>query len=921
MRDRLKGVKTLHVAGILDEFDKDAVMRDLDIVAIFHSFGVGLTKKGKSFMGVCPWHDDKTPSLSVDPVKKLYHCFGCGESGDAITLVEKMKGCGFTEALSFLRKSEHSFMKCTTRENEPRIERDAGQEAETKEKRSETIDASMAKADLSVIADYYHKKLLVSEVALSYLKERGLDDTLMLARFGVGYSSDALGSVVGEEQRKSLVALGILNEKGREHFTGCVTFPITDESGNVVGMYGRAIDDRRDTSAGSVQRVKHLYLKGTHQGVFNRKASKVYNEIILTESIIDALSLVKLGFENTQSLYGTNGFTEEHLQILKDDRVKTVVLALDNDEAGRTASEKIREKLLSEGFAVKEIVPPAGKDWNEYLVSGGTTAAVKELLATVGVSAPTPSTDDSMRITKEHLAYICATKDVTYRVSGVKDIFVGSLRVAVKAESAQGRYVDTLDLYSARGRASFSMNLSKISGIESSRIEKDLLTLLEYFEAMRDKALFAGKSEEKAELTEQEKSLGLSLLTDPHIFERIVSDMELLGYVGEDVNKKLLYLAASSRILDDPISVLILSQSSAGKSYLVDTVKKLMPEDEVVSVTSLSDQALNYVEDLMHKFLILGEAVHSDVVEHQIREMLSGKELSRLVAVKDEKTGVIKSQAVKKPVIVSAVMSGTNSAINPENASRCFVITADESREQTRRIHLSQRSKYSLERYAAKEKEMPEIIRIHHAAQRLLKKVRVVNPFAQHLDFPDSLMRTRRDHDRFMDLIACVCFLRQYQKEEHEENGIHFIECDLADYEVAYEIMVKGVLSTTMREMTRGTIEFYEMLRSFAREKSASAKVAVHEASFTQREVREYSGYGQTWVKTHIRFLSEYEYIVLVKGGAERYKGVYRLREDRDIESINLSMIPTPDEMHARYTQSGRSGHHLVSDQISGQNH
>jgi hypothetical protein len=103
------------------------------------------------------------------------------------------------------------------------------------------------------------------------------------------------------------------------------------------------------------------------------------------------------------------------------------------------------------------------------------------------------------------------------------------------------------------------------------------------------------------------------------------------------------------------------------------------PEEDVVSVTSLSDQALNYVEDLMHKFLILGEAVHSEVVEHQIREMLSGKELSRLVAVKDEKTGVMKSRSVKKPVIVSAVMSGTNSAINPENASRCFVIAADES--------------------------------------------------------------------------------------------------------------------------------------------------------------------------------------------------------------------------------------------------
>ena len=155
--------------------------------------------------------------------------------------------------------------------------------------------------------------------------------------------------------------------------------------------------------------------------------------------------------------------------------------------------------------------------------------------------------------------------------------------------------------------------------------------------------------------------------------------MEKIGYVGEDLNKQLLYLCASSRILDDPVSVLILSESASGKSMLVETVKKLIPSEDVVAVTSLSDQALNYIKDLMHKFLILGEAVHSDVIEHQIREILSGKELSRLVTVKDEKTGKMESKIVRTPVIVASVMSSTGYSINPENTSRCFVINTDES--------------------------------------------------------------------------------------------------------------------------------------------------------------------------------------------------------------------------------------------------
>jgi DNA primase len=136
-------------------------------------------------------------------------------------------------------------------------------------------------------------------------------------------------------------------------------------------------------------------------------------------------------------------------------------------------------------------------------------------------------------------------------------------------------------------------------------------------------------------------------------------DTETLGYVGEDVNKRLLYIAASSRKLDDPISVIVLSESASGKSYLVDTIRKLIPAEDVLAMTSLSEQALNYLPEdgLMHKFLVMGEAVHGDIVEHQLREMLSAKELSRLVTTKDEKTGALTSRMVRKEVIVSAIMS------------------------------------------------------------------------------------------------------------------------------------------------------------------------------------------------------------------------------------------------------------------------
>lgn len=934
---RLKG-KTLEVGDFLDGFGKEEVVRSTDILKLFASFGVKLEKKGKSYVGRCPWHDDKTPSLSVDAEKKLYNCFGCGESGDVFTLVEKMKNCSFREALEYLRREDFRYYeKKETYPKETVIQQAPQDETERvtvnispstndlEKINAEEVQATLPEEDrtngiLKEVMDWYSGKLNSNAEAKAYLEQRALFDAELLTGFGIGFADGSLLEVIGEERKAELVSIGILNEKeGRvwEHFGNCVVIPLLDENGQIAGVYGRSIDDKSS--------FKHRYLKGTHRGIFNRKASAVYNEIILTESIFDALSLIKLGFDNTQSIYGTNGFTEEHLKQLKDDRVKTVILALDNDEAGRSAAAKLKEKLSGEGFAVKEIYPlslPNGagaKDWNEYLTASTDLSVsaehVRKMTAEAVVKTDLYSSNKDFKASKENGNYLFETNGLLYRVSGVKEFFAVNLRVNIKVtprrESADEQsgernvsHYDSIDLYSARSRSSFSSALSKTFDAESVKISKDLISILEYLEEERDRSMTRPKSE-TAELTEEERELGRSLLCSPALFEDILSDMDSLGYVGEELNKLLLYIAASSRKLDDPISVLILSESASGKSMLIDTVVKLMPEEDVVSATSLSEQALNYIEDLTHKFVTLGEIVHSDAVDHQIREMLSGKELSRLVTVKDEKTGKMSAKLVKTPAVVSLVMSGTGYDINPENASRCFLVNTDESREQTRRIHNRQREKYTLERHREKKETVPQIINKHKCAQRMLRKIAVMNPLARHLDFPDLLMRARRDHDRFIDLIVCCAHLRQFQKEVKtarlsdgmSESLIEYIECDIEDYREAYRMMVNGVLSSTMRELPLSVLEFYDKLREMVRESAKKKNLEAREVSFTQRDVREYTGYGNTWVKKNTRVLIDYEYVMKERGGRERSKGLYRLRGDEPISALDFSMIPTPEKM------------------------
>ncbi len=214
------------------------------------------------------------------------------------------------------------------------------------------------------IREYYHGRLYRNTEALEYLEKRGLKHGELFERFEVGFADGSLLGRVSKAQKEQLKELGILRENGHEHMRGCITVPLYDTKGHTVGLYGRSIKENR--------RTPHLYLRGGRRGIFNRKASKVYDEIIPTESIIDAMSLVAMGLENVQALYGVNGFTEEHLKVLKQDRVKRVVLGFDNDEAGKKGAEEQTEKFLAEGFEVKQVFPTL-KDWNEELCSKAET--------------------------------------------------------------------------------------------------------------------------------------------------------------------------------------------------------------------------------------------------------------------------------------------------------------------------------------------------------------------------------------------------------------------------------------------------------------------------------------------------------------------------------------------------------------------
>jgi DNA primase len=741
--------------------------------------------------------------------------------------------------------------------------------------------------DIMAVVDHFHKRLLASKKALAWLKQHGIDTPEIVNRFKIGYSDGSLVDKSGTVQRTQLQAVGLLTEDDREQFSGCLVIPAFNDSKPLM-LYGL------DISTSDYK--PSVVLKDDQHGIFNYKAIKVYDDVILTDDVLVCLQLVSLGFENSIAVPDKER-SGRAIETLRSNRVKTIAIAFDADPLSCKAAELLADVLVGDDFTVKIVFPPEQHtQWDDYLLTGVERDAINNLLEQTPLIAPEP-VQDGFSVQKKAGRTVFTCGDLTYQIMGLKETSISSQRVDVRAVYSGHSFPDRVDLYSSRSRRGYAETLSRAFGLEPARIEKDLLRIVDWLEAERDRALTDDGDDGPVELTADERRMGLEFLQRTDLFEQIITDMETLGYVGEDVNKQLLYLAATSRKLDDPVSVIILSQSGSGKSYLVSTVKKLMPPEEVVSVTSLSDQALNYMTDgaLEHKFLVLGEAVHSETIEHQIREMLSEHELTRLVTVKDEKSGEYVTRQVRTRTVVASVMSTTSGSVNPENASRCFLINTDESREQTQRIHEQQRGKYTLDRYRMKERAVPAVIARHHAAQRLLRKIVIINPLARYLDFPDVSMRTRRDHERFLDLIASVCFLRQYQKEVQWDGDTEYVECDLTDYRIAYIIMVEGVLSSTLVDLPKGAVLLYESIREMVEDMAAQRSVDPETVTFIQRDVREYTKQGADTIRKYLKTLVSFEYLHLASGRTKGTRHSYRLLRNEPIARFDVSAIPNPD--------------------------
>lgn len=871
--------------------------KSVSLAHLCAKYGIALQPQGKNLVASCPFHDDKTPSFVVTPTRNLWHCFGaCNKGGSNIDFVMQKEGVDFRRAMEILREESGSApptAKMVTR---------LGTE------RAILVDPQQEISDddlMHRVVEFYHETFMNRPQAMQYLQGRGCFHPEAVKHFKLGFANRLLGYHVpdtlqaGKALKARLQKLGIIRDSGHEHLSGCVVFPILQE-GRVCEIYGRRI----------VKAVRnapeHLYLPGPHAGVWNADGVRSARQWLLCEALIDALSLWCHGFHGVTASYGVNGFTLDHWALLKQSQPERILICYDNDPAGNKAANELAQQLEPLGIEAWRVELRPNSDINDLVRKHKTArpeleslfAAARRMLtpsarpiasfvAPTPTSAPSPeppeeklgtlaptSQEGAFTVSEDHsqAELSCGTGPLArhWRVRGIEtNRTFDHLKITLRLAYKNKFHLDNFDLFNARARTAFVAAALQITGLDKNLLESDLANLLAHLESYQDqKILGTMKTAPVPEHTmlPEEEAQALALLREPKLFERILADFAVVGAVGEETNKLAGYLVTISRKLEKPLSAMVVARSAAGKSSLLNAVLDFVPEEDKQVVTSMTGQALYYMAEdaLKHKVLAVMEDEGSQQATYPLKVLQSEKKLVLAVTVRDPEGGMpeTKLKTVEGPV--AELMTSTRPELDYELENRHLILTVDEDREQTRRIHAAQREAETL-RGLFRKLDRDQVLKTHHNAQRLLRPLRIINPYADKLTFADDRLRLRRDHEKYLGLIRTIAFLRQYQKRvqscDYRGQAVQYIEVDEEDMKLAHDLAAR-ILGRSLDELSPPTRSFLVALHQMVQRLAEERRLSEDRVRFTRREIREQLKWSVTQVREHLSKLLELEYVI-----------------------------------------------------------
>ncbi len=598
------------------------------------------------------------------------------------------------------------------------------------------------------------------------------------------------------------------------------------------------------------QKPRYLYPKGCHKPLIGADTISRSQELYLVEGIFDYLSLLQAGFP-ALCAFGTR-LSELQKQSLA--RAKRIFIAYDADPAGREAALEICRDFYP---AARMLALPEGKDVNDLLVEEPEhfPARIEELRQ---------ASRDVLDVELEDLAH---------------------LQTWEREEAVRSRVIPLVARLDRGSQENFFDQNKKTLGLKTSRAFK--AALKGYQQGSVDQQQ---QEQGSCELSAEEAAAANTLLQSPEILNLFKVATERIGHVGEDINKQYLYLAMTSRLLDKPVSTVVKGESSAGKSYLVDTVAQFFPREEIYQFTRVTANVLYYSEkSFSHKMLIIMERAGSEDSDYTIRSFISEGKLRISCTVKDPETGELKEMDKEVEGPIGYIETTTQAAIHNENQTRVFDIFIDEGEAQTCQILEAERRRAVGGTITNNEKE--RILQPFIHAQSLLKPFKVIIPYAGKIQFPTKKVRVRRDFKRFLALIEASALLHQQQRQTKERDGETYLIAELADYAIAYEI-AQVVLSQTLKDISPGAERMAKVAQDLFAKMAQNKKPKV----LTRKDFYRYlPEMGRSTIDRYLEELVMVGVLEQEGGGKGRGKKILSLPY-MDPEDVKV-LIPSPEEI------------------------
>ncbi len=881
--------------------DIKEIKTQLSITQVLSYYGL---KADKNSRINCPFHDDKTPSMQIYEKTNTYCCFSgncTAGTGDAIQFIQLKEQCDKHTAL--LKASEllngnsgAVFIEV------PKIQQSKNPPLEGRE------------AILEIFFNYYKQGLPRTKKAVQYLESRSLHYKALEAAFNSG------GLHVESKNHhliNDLVEVGLLKALAVNGYSvwakDCIIFPLKNAENKIVSLYGRSILD--------IENSKHFYLTN-RSGLYPNYPSQATKKLLLTECIIDAASLLQVEAIKTNyeilALYGTNGLTDEHQQaILSLQELEEIILMLDNDEAGAAATIKHSNTLQSllPNIKITTTNLPQGEDVNSVLQSHDDSNVLlaliearkeinfsfsnlpsqrhgeKEKLQTTETLTPSatkaPPLEGLGRLdtrNSELLIYDNCELQIEI-LGGIKITGLDRMKVTLKINHKTKQQLplrDTLDLYN---RNQTETLVQAISDNYDTNIKQTATTIseltneLENYRLQKIEAL-QPKEKQKREITQAEKTQAIKELQHSNLLERTNQLIGLTGITGEEQNRLIAYLIYSVRKQAVPLHVMFLGSSGSGKTYLQEKISELIPPDDSIEITQITENALYYFkqEELKNKLLLIEDLDGAMAVFYPLRELQTKRRISKTVTLKDSK-GNLKTitLTVEGPVCVSGCT--TKEKLYEDNANRCFLLYTDQSKEQDKKINTYQTDLAAGTINKARENQYKQLFK---NIQSLLQPVNIINPYAKYIELPEQVFKPRRTMTLLLGFIEAITFYHQYQREvKTSKDNIKFIETTISDIEQAFKLL-EDVLFSKSDELTKATRSFLERLKIHLTENK--------EISFTTQQIRKIFRIEPRTIQRYIGELRQYGFIKQISQFKHRKGFEYSIVDGEEYKQLKTEI-------------------------------